>query len=372
MRILVLSEAYPSPTHVYAMGFVHSRSLEYVRQGHEVTVLSFSAATGYAFEGVDVRTADEVHVMCRNPHRFDVVFSHAPNLRNHLRLLRALPPWPLVFFLHGHEVLLTREHYPQPYAFDRNLGEALTRKLRAAYDPIKLWAFRRFCQRRLATGGHLGLVFVSEWMRREALRASAWLTRAPMLATRIIPNAVNPAFIERNYQPRPIPDADFVCIRPFDNPKYAIDEVVAWANACPELSFHVFGRGRYFEVHPAPSNMTVFQRFIPQAEIPALLDRYRACVLPTRLDSQGVMACEMATYGIPLFTSDLAVTRQMLGEFDNVRLIPAGAADLGMLRQPPPALPAGAPVRHRYLGARLATQELAFAGDLAGSPSGES
>ena len=54
MKILVLSESYPSPERVYAMGFVHSRSLEYLRLGYEVTVLSFAADGPYEFEGVEV------------------------------------------------------------------------------------------------------------------------------------------------------------------------------------------------------------------------------------------------------------------------------------------------------------------------------
>ncbi len=366
MKILVLSESYPSPERVYAMGFVHSRSLEYLRLGYEVTVLSFAADGPYEFEGVEVCTQAQVRALADVAGTFDVIFSHAPNLRHHLRLLDDLAPLPLVFFLHGHEVLLTLRHYPAPFAFDRSLRERLGRLLRAAYDPIKLFAFRRFCQRERGRGRRLGLVFVSRWMQRETIACSPWIGSASDLPTRIIANAVNPAFIAGHYTPVAQPDADFICIRPFDNPKYAIDQVAEWARACPQRTFHVFGHGRYFEFNPPPANLTVIKRFVPQREIPALLDRYRACAMPTRLDSQGVMGCEMATYGIPLFTSEMDVTREVLGGFDNVRRLPQGGARLeAELLDPPPALAADASVRHRFHGPRLAAEELAFAVEVA-------
>lgn len=373
MKILILSETYPSPDNIYAMGFVHSRSLEYRRLGHEVTVLSFSAERAYEFEGVRVCTEGDVRarvvpptgtVPCTVPD-IDAVFSHAPNLRHHLRFLNDFPALPLLFFLHGHEVLLTLRHYPAPFAFDRSPRERLGRLLRAAYDPIKLLAFRRFCQRRRAHGHRLGLVFVSEWMRRETVACSPWMARADDLPTRVIPNAVNPAFIAGHYTPAAEPDADFICIRPFDNPKYAVDQVAAWARRCPDRLFHVFGKGRYFDIHPPPSNLSVFKRFVAQAEIPALLDRYRACAMPTRLDSQGVMGCEMASYGIPLFTSDMDVTREVLGGFDNVRRLADGADVAESLHRPPPPLRVDDPVRQRFHGPRLAAEELAFATELA-------
>jgi glycosyltransferase involved in cell wall biosynthesis len=43
--------------------------------------------------------------------------------------------------------------------------------------------------------------------------------------------------------------------------------------------------------------------------------------MPTRTDAQGVMMCEMATFGMPVITSDMDVCHEVLGEFDNVRFI---------------------------------------------------
>lgn len=43
--------------------------------------------------------------------------------------------------------------------------------------------------------------------------------------------------------------------------------------------------------------------------------------MPTRADAQGVMVCEMATFGMPVITSSLEVCKEVFSEFINVSLI---------------------------------------------------
>lgn len=38
----------------------------------------------------------------------------------------------------------------------------------------------------------------------------------------------------------------------------------------------------------------------------------------TRRDTQGVMSCELATYGIPLITSDIPVCHEIFDDFEHV------------------------------------------------------
>ena len=365
MKILFLAEAYPSAEHPYAMGFVHARAKQQLAAGHEVAVLSFSAAGAYSHEGVRVCAEPDL----RDVARFDIVHAHAPNLRNHLRWLYRHGDMPLLIFVHGHELLLTRRYYPRPYPFQRSLRERFAFASQALYDPIKLRALRYFCAARSRQRQRFGFVFVSEWMRREAVACNPWLATGLLeVPNEVISNAVHPAFLQRGYRRAIDPLADVVCIRPFDNPKYAIDELVAWAWRAPRLSFHLYGDGRYFEHFPPPPNMQVFPRFIEQKDIPDLLDRYRAAAMPTRLDSQGVMACEMATYGIPLVTSDLDVPRQMLQGFGNVRFVASAEAAAECLTALPEPLAPGEPVRMRFDGARLAMREISLSDQLLYAP----
>ena len=361
MKILLLCEAYPTPQNLYAMSFVHSRAIEYVRAGHTVSVLSFSTDRDYVFEGVKILT----NKSAATKRNFDVVMAHAPNIRHHLRFLAGFESLPLVLFIHGHEVLWVNRYYPRPFGFDRGATETLTRAVRTIYDPLKLSLLRAFCKRQVATTRPLGFVFVSEWMRREAIACNPWMGLKEGWHSTVIPNAVNTAFLDSFYEPAPEFMADFVCIRPFDNPKYAVDVVAKWATMIPHKRFHIYGNGRYFDENPPPPNVHIFKQFIAQRDIPALLNNYRACVMPTRLDSQGVMMCEMASYGIPLFTSDTDVTRQMLGGFDNVRFVAPGMNPAALLDQIPQVLHSDEPVRRRFDARVLAARELAFAEGLA-------
>lgn len=43
--------------------------------------------------------------------------------------------------------------------------------------------------------------------------------------------------------------------------------------------------------------------------------------MPTRCDAQGVMVCEMATYGIPVISTNIDVNQEILSSYSNVILL---------------------------------------------------
>ena len=51
------------------------------------------------------------------------------------------------------------------------------------------------------------------------------------------------------------------------------------------------------------------------------LDRTRCGLMLTKNDTQGVMSCELATYGILLITSDIDICQEVFSNFDNVTLV---------------------------------------------------
>ena len=92
-----------------------------------------------------------------------------------------------------------------------------------------------------------------------------------------------------------------------------------------EYTFDIYGKGEYFEHNDKPKNIRVYNRFIKQDSIPDLLNHYRCALMPTRLDAQGVMMCEIATFGMPVITSDLHVSREMLSDFSDVIFVANGS-----------------------------------------------
>lgn len=317
--ILVLVQGYPSSSDRYNLAYVHTRLLGYLQAGVEVCVLHFGAQAAYCYEGVSVITEADYLAQGKS---YQTLIAHAPNLRNHWRFLQghgqAFPNW--IFFFHGHEVLHKQNYYPAPYAYSPR-QQAILRLADSLYDQLKLrilrHSFRKWLQQ-----GHLQLVFVSQWMQDaflSNLRLDQPRDRERVLAhSQIIPNAVHPAFLSARWQLAQPLNADVITIRPLDNPKYAVDQVAELAHQHPHLRFDVFGRGAYFKHYPPPVNLTWHDRFLSPEEMLEVLPHYRAALMPTRLDAQGVMMCELASFGMPLITSDLPICREMLAAFARV------------------------------------------------------
>lgn len=312
-KILVLTEAYPSSTNIYNMSYVHSRNIEYMKQKVSVDVLSFSTPESYTYESINVLSIND----SINVRDYDAVISHAPNIRNHYKFitLKQKEIKQLCLFFHGHEILYLNEYYPSPYEWQEQKG-LIKRSLQSIYDRLKTSIIKHLLMQDFTKA-----VFVSNWMKTEGFKCLR-IKNSDSIDYRIINNSINTAFLQSQYKfDQDHKAADFITIRPLDGKKYAIDKVIQLANRNPNFSFHIFGRGSYFEHNKIPDNVQVFDTFIEQKDIPKLLNKYRAAVMPTRLDAQGVMMCEMASYGIPIIVSDLPVCQEMLHEFSNAIFI---------------------------------------------------
>lgn len=315
-KILILTENYPDYDVPYAMSYVHSRNLEYIKQNVDVDVMNFSAKGKYEFENVNVLSRFDLIEF----DQYDAVFSHAPNLKNHLKLLLSNinKIKVLVFFFHGHEVLKINEYYPEKYSWQRK-HSTLKVLFQNSYDYLKLFLIKSFIKK---FRKKIKVVYVSSWMREAARNCLGLNENLPYLKEYIINNPANYIFVENKYQFLPKDKlGDFITIRPLDDRKYAVDLVVEMARNNPEYIFHIYGKGEYFKYNKQPGNVVVYDKFINQSEIPKLLNYYKCALMPTRLDAQGVMMCEIATYGMPLITSNLDVCKEMLSDFKNVQLV---------------------------------------------------
>ena len=317
MKICVVCQNYPSEAAPEVMAFTHARNLMYARAGHDVVVLNFSAKASYEWDGIAVWTEAKIAPQIS---AFDIMVFHAPNLRNHLRYMiqHRRQIRAKVLIAHGFEFITWLEQVGRPFAFRLNLKFRLRMVLMNLYDRAKIKIWARYIQSR--TRDKLNLVFVSDWLRRSVEHCLGFAL-AGVANTTEINNPVHPIFLERRYQPDTVKDADFVTIRSFDEPKYAVDIVVEVARRNPQWTFHLFGYGEYFKHYEPPPNLTVRCQRFRQSQLPDLLDRYRAALLPTRWDSQGVLMCEMACFGMPLVVSDLPICHLMVGEFENVVFI---------------------------------------------------
>ncbi|QNG60226.1 glycosyltransferase family 4 protein [Bacillus sp. PAMC26568] len=328
MQILIIVQDYPSQENKYAMNYVHTRNLEYLKEGFSMKVLSFNAKKSYSYEGIEVCTYTEFLTAYQGD-EIDLIISHAPNLRSHIRFLlnKKLQFNKILFFIHGHEVMKKSKYYPEPYDYIKS--SSIKKQMNNVYDSFKLAFLKRFMEKKFKAG-KLKIIFVSKWMKDTFLENISIREKVLDENSYVISNSMNQVFIDRTYHQAASTKADFITVRPLDQSKYAVDLVVKLAEKHPDLSFHIYGKGSYFSHNKQPENIEVFQDFLKPDDLAELLNEYRCALMPTRLDAQGVMMCEIATYGMPIVTSDLPICKEMLGTFDNAFFMDNETSDFNL------------------------------------------
>lgn len=328
--VFILCQDYPSDSNKYAMAFVHPRVKGYIEAGLQAAVISFATSHDYIYDGVNIYTVKEGLNKIKKESQI-VLISHAPNIKKHLlficRIWRYV--YRLIFFFHGHEILSTKNYYPKPYIFNKKSNDEYV-KLQA-YDYIKLPIMKLFLKCFLKSR-KCDLVFVSQWMLQAgSVSLGIKFTKFPNIY--VINNSINPYIKEGGYSYNNA-KGDFITIRPLDQSKYAIDLVVEFARKHPLYSFHIYGKGDYFKYNDKPNNVSIYNDFLSPKDIPTILDSYKYALMPTRLDAQGVMMCEMAVYGIPTIVSDISVCHEMLDQYENVLFVSNDNFDISFDKLP--------------------------------------
>jgi glycosyltransferase involved in cell wall biosynthesis len=313
-KLLVICQNYPSPENPFSQPFIHYRLKEYLSH-FSVSVLSFGSRKDYKYEEVCVFTEKSIREML-NTNCYDLVISHAPNIRNHQRFLtmNIFKFKKILFIFHGYEVIdIHKRIYNQKTHYDFPTKYSLLSKF---YHRIKLpltCLFFKFINSLI----NCCFVFVSESLHVEAKEDLGCHLFYKDINTFIINNPISFDFQNTCYNPTPI--FDYVCVRPFSDPKYGVDIFIKLAENHPHRSFHLYGSGQLPTLKQVPTNLKIIEHFLKAEELIALLNNYHVAILPTRWDSQGVLACEIAATGMPLFTSDLSVCKEILGNFENVK-----------------------------------------------------
>lgn len=317
-KVLILVQAYPKLNGEMSLMFVHTRNKYYLEQGIEPIVLNFNADSNYILDGIQVISYEEYK---KNEQKYscNILISHAPNLRSHYKFLTLYGKnfKKFMFFFHGHEVLKYTKEYPKLYSYMKRLG--MGGILRDLYDDIKLYIWRKFFVKNREKSV---FIFVSNWLKSKFF----YYTKIDevILGNKcyVINNSVGKIFEKNDYVLSESYLYDFITIRSnLDGATYAIDMVNNLAKCNPDLRFLIIGRGKFFNFYPKARNVEWIDRSMTHEEIVKYLNCSKCGLMPTRNDTQGVMACEMATYGIPVITSDIAVCREIFSDYNHVELI---------------------------------------------------
>lgn len=316
-KILVLVVDYPNNEGGVALMYVHVRNKYYIQHDIDVTVLNFSSNEDYVIDGIPVITLKTYE---KQNGSYEILVLHAPNIRNHYRFLRKYAERfsRMIYFFHGHEVLKINETYPKPFNYMKKNG-ILHVKFQDAYDTFKLLVWRKYLP---SIAEKADFVFVSNWFYGEFRKYTKLDDVKLKNHVHIINNSVGKIFEEKSYQYQGNAMYDFITIRSYmDDAKYGVDLVDGLARKYPQYSFLIIGRGKYYEIHEKPENVTWVNRFLSHEEIMKYIDASRCGLLLTREDTQGVMTCELSVYGIPVITSDIEVCREICSKLRNVELV---------------------------------------------------
>ncbi len=315
MRLLVTVADYPS-IHGITLMYVHTRNLYYKKLGIDTTVLNFSAKESYTYEDIKVVSLKDFYNI---KEKFDILVCHAPNIRNHYRFLKKNEEKfkKIVFFFHGHEVLYINKVYSKSFFYLKQ--NKIKESFRNIYDVFKLRVWKNYFPK-LANKSHF--VFVSNWMLEEFKKWIKLDEKDLKNHISITYNSVGEFFEKEKYNTEVRKEYDFITIRGnLDGSKYCVDIVCELAEKYPEYKFLLIGKGEFFKYYKKPENLKWENKTCNHKEIIEVLNKSKCALMPTRTDAQGLMACEIATFGIPLITSDISVCHEVFDDFKNVTFI---------------------------------------------------
>lgn len=316
-KILVLVADYPNNDGGVALMYVHVRNKYYILHGINVTVLNFASKEDYEIDGIKVIS---LATYKQQNYDYDILVLHAANLRNHYLFLKKYEYRfkHMIFFFHGHEVVMINKIYPKPFAYTKRAGE-LRLFLQDCYDRFKLALWHRYLPK---VAKKSDFIFVSNWFYGEFKRYVGLSNKDLYNHVHIINNSVGEVFEKNAYSFESEKNYDFITIRSnMDGAKYGIDLVDRLAHKYKEFSFLIIGKGDYYKINTIPSNVTWINGVLSHEQIMMYIDQSKCGLLLTREDTQGVMTCELAVYGIPVITSDIEVCREICGDLKNVALI---------------------------------------------------
>ena len=176
---------------------------------------------------------------------FDLVLSHAPNIKHHLKFLNKYGDKfnNIIFYFHGHEVLRTSKIYPKPYKFTKK-QPFIKKLIREVYDSFKLLVWKNEIPKFIWKSQ---FIFVSNWMYNMFIRFVKINPELIKDRKHIIYNCIGKEFQNITYDTQIKKKYDFITIRNnLDGSKYGIDIVTKIAKNNPKYKFCVIGKGKFY------------------------------------------------------------------------------------------------------------------------------
>lgn len=314
-RVLVVSNVYPSRSHLYRNGFVHRRVLGYMEKGIRCDVYCVnSRATphSYEFDDVDVSVggADRLNALLKSG-SYETVLVHFLDPEMWDVLKRWMNKMAINVWLHGAEV--------QPWhrrEFNYASEDERSEAMRLSEIRMNFWrdvmAIRH---------PNLNFVFVSHYFADEVMTDVGMSLDTSQY--RIIHNFVDGNLFEYREKSQ---DQRYrlLSIRPFASKKYANDltvQCILELQLRPDfdkLDIMIVGDGPMFDEVLEPlrelGNVQIERGFLTQEQIALLHRDYGVFLCPTRMDSQGVSRDEAMASGLVPVTNNVTAIPEFVDD----------------------------------------------------------
>lgn len=311
MKIITLTGRYPSSSSPYSHMFVHTRNMEYVAKGHQVTVLvPAKEESQYEIDGVKVILAN---VLTLSKHLFN-----ADRIMIHL-LLHRLNKDTDAGYLYN---IILRERLPTMFFIHGVESQTIWNSRREDIKwlnprTIARWLYRDcfLIKKMVATLNKFNepnfpckFITPSKWMLEESIRHTGIdLTNKSL----VIPNGINTEHFQ--FKDHWHNRHQLLSIRPlFYRGKYAVDLLLeAASKQSDQFSLSLYGRGDDEQLITEVANKTISSlkftlksEFINQKDIPDIHSQHGIYLAVTRMDAQGVSMCEAMASGMPTISFD--------------------------------------------------------------------
>ena len=306
MNLVILTGRYPSKSSPYSHMFVHTRSKQYVAQGHSVTVLVPSESSqSYNIDGVTVILgpvnelvkfllgADRImiHLLL---HRFSKTIDAGGLYRFILD-----NKIPTMFFIHGVEAQTIWSDRRDDISWSS--PKSIARWLYRDYYLIKrmINTLAEFVESDIP----VKFITPSKWMLNEAIKNTGVDLSKKSL---VIANGIDTTNF--SYTDRWADRDKLLSIRPLTyRGKYAVDLVLETAKRMPpNIQTDLYGMGpdeeKIKDVAQSlniTDRFTLNSRFLQPIEIPKVHQKAGIYLGVTRMDAQGVSMCEAMSSGLP-------------------------------------------------------------------------
>lgn len=314
--VLILNNLYPTPNMLYQHMFVHRRVKCYQEAGYVIDVMAMDPSVEERFrefDGLDVMNGDEKLLeQILEQGKIRTVCVHFLNVTMWQVLKRYADKLRIIIWCHGADV--------QPWwrrTMDLQADEALEKaKIRsnarqALWREVFTWSKTH----------NIEFVYVSHYLANTVFED--YNLELPSNKYAVIHNCIDTETFP--YTPKTAEQRKCILsVRPYSSKIYANDLAVScilelqqysWFH---ELDIRLIGDGSLFEEVTAPlkgvKNVTLEKRFLKQEELAGIYKDYGICLIPTRLDTQGVsrdeaMSCSLvpvtnAVAAIPEFVND--------------------------------------------------------------------